>query len=320
MAYGQNSNIALGFQNSFGTSLTNSLYFIPHLSDGVGLDIPPLVDESMRGINDEGDTYEGPKSVGGDIESRAQAIPFGVLCKAMMGDPVTVNSGGIYTHTFKPVTTDFDIKSANVPVTYYQYLDTGSAQLHYDLVATTFEIGIAQGELLRAKVGFVGGKFMQRAPLSPVYPTGKRFAWNVTSLSVGGAAKSEQMDLTITLDDSIEAMHTLSGSKFPDRVKRSGFRTVTVAGTLKFDNQDEYQQFISQSERELVVNFEGVTEIQSGYNEAIRITVPNMRYSDLKPVAGGVGLIEVSFTAMGKYNTSSGTSLEVTVVNTQAAY
>lgn len=320
MPYGQDSNIGISFQDSYGSSLVDSVYFLPHLTDGVKLEIPPLIDEAMKGIYDEGESYEGPKMVAGDFETTAQAISLGVMLRAMMGAPSTVNSDGLYTHTFKPRIADFDEKCANDPVTYYRYLQTGSAELLYDLNASTLELAIANGELMKAKIGFVGGSFEQLADIAAAYPVGKKFAWDVTSVSIGGAGKDEMMDLTITIDDQLEAQHTLSGSKYPARIKRTGMRTVAVAGTLKFDNQDEYQQFISQSERALIVNFKGITEVQSGYYEEIKIELPAMRYSDVPVAAGGPGPLEISFTGAGKYKVTSATALQITLTNTQAAY
>ena len=318
--YGQKANVAISFQNSFGTPLTNSQYFIPRISGGVALDIPPIISETQRGVFDEGDTYEGPRTAGGDLETEAMPIPLGVLLKSVMGDPVTVTSDALYSHTFKPRVSDWDPSAANIPVTYEQDLDTGSAQQFFDLNGSALEIGIAAGELAKAKVIFVGGNFQQNAAAAASYPSGKRWTWDTTSVSIGGSAQPQVMDLTITLDEALEAQHTLSASKYPSRIKHTGMRTVTVGGTMKFDNQNEYQQFLSQSERELIINFQGVTEIQSGYYDRVEIKLPLMRYSENKPTAGAPGPLEVSIAASGKYSVSSAVSIQVLLVNTQAAY
>jgi len=319
-AYGQKSNIGINFQNSFGTNLVTSLYWLPHISDGLGLNIEQLVSEAMRGIHDEGDSYTGMKTIDGELEIEAQPIPLGVLFKAIFGDPSTVNSGGIYTHTFKPRTSDFDGLSANNPFTYHQYLDTGSSNLLYDLNATMLELSVAAGEFMKAKLGVVGGSFIQSANVATSYPTGKRFTWDQTSVSIGGAGNSKLIDLTMSFNESLEAQHTMNGSKYPSRIKRTGFRTIEVSGTIKFDDQDEYQDFLAQTEQNMTVNFKGATEIQSGYYDEVTVILPLLRYSEVKPMAGGVGPIEVGITGMGKYSVDSATSAAVILVNTQAAY
>lgn len=321
MTYGMKSNIALTFQNSFDSvGDVSSGHFIPFLSEALALKIPPKYSENMRGVFDEGDTYEGPRMVEGDINCEAQIVPAGAMLKAMFAETI-VNSDSLYTRTFKPRQSDWDEKSANHPVTVYKYLDTGSAMQYYNLNAATMEINIAQGEFLQMTAGFVGGAFQQVANVAASLPTGKRFTWNVASLSVDGSALGNLMDLTITVDDgALEATHTLNNSKYPSRVKRTGFRTIAVEGTIKFDNQDEYQQFLSQSERKLVAHFEGPTEIQSGYNEGLTIQLPALRYEEFEPAAGGPGQIEVGITARGKYHVGSGSALEITHYSDQAAY
>lgn len=320
MAYGQNSNIGISFQNSYGTSLTNSVYWMPHVSDGLGLNIEQLTSESMRGINDPGDSYAGKKTVDGDLEIEFQPIPAGVLLQGLMGAPSTVTSGAYYTHTFNPRSSDFDDKCAGHPITYHQYFDIGSANLLYDLNVSGMEIGIAAGELLKMTASFVGGQHTQVANISATYPVDKHFSWDVGSVSIDGVSKTEIIDLTVTIDDALEAMHTLNGSKYPARIKRTGFRSIEVSGTLKFDDQVEYQNFLAQNEYRLVASFRGTTEVQSGYYEELIIDIPSLRYSEIKPSAGGVGEMDIGFTGMAKYNAGSGTAITITLANTQAAY
>ncbi len=320
--YGQLAGLAIAFQNSFGTAAsTSSLNFIPFLSESVSINKPPLTSENMRGVFDEGDDYEGPNTVDGTVEAEAQPLPLGALLKTVLGNPTSVQSGGIYSHTFKPRTTDWDDYAANQPVTVYKDLgDSGSSQLFYDLNGSMLELSIGAGEFLKAKVDFVGGNFSQIAAVAKSYPVGKRWKWDVGSFTVGGTAKPELMNMTVKVDEKLEAQHTLNGSKFPSRIRRTGFRTVEVNGTLKFDNQTEYQQFLSQSERELIVNFVGVTEIQSGYYETILMKLPLLRYREAKPAVGGPGPVEMSITGAGKYSVTSATAFQITLVNTKAAY
>ena len=320
--YGQTTDLAINLQNSFGTELVSSLYFMPFLNESIALDKPPLVSEAMRGVFDEGDDYEGPNSVAGDVEVEAQPIELGVILRALCGAPTTVTSTGVYAHTFEPRTADFDQLSANDPITVYKFFnDSGSAQLFYDCNASALELSVANGEFLKMKMSVVGANWKQSVGVAAAYPVGKRLTWDISSVSIGGAAVPEISALTIALDDGgLEAMHTLNNSKFPSRIKRAGARTISVDGTFKFDNQDEFQQFISQSERELVLHFESAVEIQSGYNEAFTMKLPLLRYNEAKPTAGGPGPVEMAVTAKGKYSVNSATSIQFILVNTQAAY
>jgi len=322
MAYGQKSHVGVVFQDSFGSiGSVNSIHFIPFLSETLKINKPPLYSENMRGIFDEGDTYEGANTVEGEIDCEAQPIPLGAMFKSILNEETVVTSDNLYTRTFKPRTSDFDEDSANNPVTVYTNLDTGSAMLYSDLNGATLEMSIANGEFLKAKVAYVGGTFSQNAVVAASFPAGKRWTWDQSSVSFGGSAIDEIVNLTVTLDDgSLEAMHTLNNSKFPSRVKRTAFRTIAVDGTLKFDNQTEYQEFLNQTERELVMTFTGNVEVQSGYKEVLTIQLPLLRYEEAAPTAEGPGQLEMSITGRGKYSVTSGTGLLVTLINTQVAY
>lgn len=321
MGYGNNSRVAISFQNSYGTSLTNSLYWLPIISEGVGLEKEQLISGEMRAIFDEGTHYEGKNTVSGPIAVEAQAIPLGVMMKAVFGDPTTVTSDAVYTHTFKPRTADFDGKAANIPVTVHKYLDQGgSASLFYDLVGSTFELGIANGELLKATVEFMGGKESQTAAVATSYGTGEHFTWDVASVSMASSATTEVMDITVKVDEKLEGGFTLDGNKTPSRVKRTGFRETTINGTLKFEDQRHYQDFKAQSNQDMTIHMVNESEIQSGYFESLTVTTPLRRFTELKPVADGPGEVEVSFSAKGVYSATSATAIAFTLVNTQAAY
>lgn len=322
MAYGQNANVGIIFQNSFGTAgSTDSVHWLPILTESIARKKAPLISQSMRGIIDGGDSYEGLNSNEGEIEVEAQPVPLGALLKSVFELTSTVTSDGIHTHTFKPRTSDWDELSAVQPTTIYKHLETGSASLFEDMNGNTLELNVANGEFLKAKVGYVGAAYSQIAAVSATFPVGRKFTWDQTSVSMGGSAVSEIEALTITHEENREVMHTLNNTRNGSRIKHSDFRTLAVEGTIKFDNQDQYQEFLSQSERELIVNFvNSATEIQSGFNESFGIQLPLMRYEEFEPVATGAGQISVGFTARGIYSTTSATSIQFTLVNTQAAY
>jgi len=321
-AYGQDAAIALGFQDSGGTANVSSLYFIPFLSDGIGVAKEPLTSQNMAGYYDAGDDYEGVNTVDGELSAEAEPIPLGMMLAAVFGRPTSTQlDTGVYQHVFEPRQDDFDRYFANDPVTMHKHLgDPGSASLFYDLNGGTLNLSVANGEFLQATVGFVGGKESQEVKTAASYDRGKRWTWDSTSAQINGASVDELMDVAITLNEQLEAQHTLKDQKTPSRIKRTEMRTVEVSGTIKFETQDEYQAFRNQSERPLELHFRGASEISSGYRESLTVEAPALRYREFRPAADGAGPIEPSFTAAAKYHASSGTALLVTLVNTQATY
>lgn len=321
MAYNQNADIGIAFQTSWdNTASVNSLHFLPIINESIDAKIPELLSETMRGIFDEGNSYEGPHSNEGDIEIESSIEPLGVFLTAMFNQTANVNSGSMYTRTFKPRTADWDDTSAQVPFTVYKYFDTGSAMQYTNMNATTLELSVSNGEFLKAKMSCVGGGFEQIANTSATFPDEKLFTWDAASISVNGSANANFENLTITFNESVEAKHTLANQKTPSHTKRTGFRTIEISGTVRFADQTELQAYRAQSERALKAHFAGVNEVQSGYPESITIDLPLMRYTDHPISASGAGETMVSFTAKGKYSTSSATAVEITHVGSMAAY
>jgi len=323
MSYGLDSQLSITFQNSWGTALTNSRYGIPFTGEGFAVAKETIMAENMTGRYDEGQMYEGINTNEGSIDCEVNPIALGAMLKAMFGSPTTASSGtGMKNHVFKPPTTDFDIYAAKVPCTIYKNLaDGGSAHLYYDMVANKFSLSISNGELLKANVEFIGGKYSQIGSMSVANPSNLGFTWDVASVTFGGSAQLGIRDLNIAIEEGLEVKHFVAaGVKTPGRIKRSGSRSVTIGGTIVFDNQNEYQQFLSQSERELVLFLQGPTLIQSGYYDMLKIQIPGMRYSEFKPVAGGPEEVEVGFSAKGVYNVNSATAIQITLTNTQPSY
>lgn len=322
MGYGLNAKVGIAFQNSFGTAASlSSLHWIPFLSESVGRNLPPLRSENMRGIFDQGDRSSGPASVDGEIEFEAQAVPLGALLKSVLGNVTTVQSSSIYTHTFKPRTTDHQPSCAEQPVTYYKDLDTSdNPQVFYDLAGTMLEINLNNGEFLKAKVGFVGGQRTTQSSVGYTLDSGKRWTWDVASLQLGGAANGELTALTITVDNGLEAMHTMNNSKSPSRIKRQNARSVSIGGTIKFDDHTELDNFIAETQQAMIVHVRNATEIQSGYPEQMTITLPAVIYDEFKPAGDGPGQLEVQFTGTAEYHVGSATAIAISLINSHAAY
>jgi len=322
-AYGQTVHLGISFQDSYGTSNTDSMHWLEFMSEDLAVKKEAKKSQNMRGIFEEGDAYEGMNSVEGNIESEAHPISLGAMLTAIMGPPTTTIVDSVYEHVFKPRTSDFDDLSANTPFTLYKNMqDGGSAFLMYDLCGNTLELNMANGEFLKSTLGVVGGNFAQVGSMAYSAPAGKRWMWDATSATFDATANTGLSELTVTLNEGIEALHNLAVSrgKWPARLKHTGFRTVEISGTMRFDNQDELQEFLDWNERELIANYRGPTEISSGRYEEVTIKLPSMLYTDFPPSAGGPGLMDVGFTANGNYNTGSGTAIEITLVNTKSGY
>lgn len=327
MYNGLKAIVGLAAQNSYGTApAVGSYMFLPILSESIDLTIPPLYPNDFTGILEEAKEVEqGAGSIGGDITLNAGPITLGQILKAAIGDPATAISGSSYQHTFVPRSGDYQLESAQRPFAIFKsWSGVGSAEVYSDMALNTLELSVAQGELLKVKAGFIGGKQGYAAPQVPSYPAGRRIPWDVASIQVGSstgmAAHPEFKSLTVTVDNALEAMHTLSGLQYPSRIARTGFRKLSISGTLLFESLLECDAFLNQSERIFIATFVSKDTIMTNTRNILRIDVPSLRYKELKKPTGGPGRIELQVSADAVYNAGSGHAFKATLSNTYAAY
>lgn len=308
MAYGMGGAIGITMQQSFGTAYTTGMKFQPFISESLNESIPPVVVEGMRGIYDEGDSLEGPHEISGDISFEVDPCMIGYFlkgfCHSTSYEATTVTSY-YYTHEFMPAQDDFDAMAATPPMTIEAYRDAGSAFQYYDCCINTLSFEFAQGALIKSTVGVIGAGFTMAAKQTASYEPFSEFTWDQTSISIAGTAVDEIQDMTIALNNNLEAVSTIDGTKYPNRIQRAGKRTVEISGTILFISEAEANVFRAQTERRLVIT------TQQNCN-AINIDIPSFRYSAFPVNMGGPGKIAVGFSGNAKYNAGSGTAIQIT--------
>jgi len=314
MAYGMMGHCGISFQDSFGCTETGSMHYIKLISESITENIPPLIDEGIQGRFEEGESYEGAHEIAGDIVTNIHPILFGKFlagwCGQSSASPV---ASGCISHNFIPKTSDFNDLAAVPPCTIELYRDAGSAFMYYDMLIDVLTLEFAHGAFIKNTVSFIGGKFTKAVKSEPTYLAGSSFTWDTTSVSWGGNGIDEYESMTITFTNALEAKGTLDGTKWPNRIKRSGYRTITVAGTILFTNQTEVDLFRAQTKQRLVVT----SKVGSNM---IELDIPAVRYDTFPVNIGAPGQIAVGFTGSAKYQSTSGTMFEGTVVNSVENY
>jgi hypothetical protein len=319
MGYGQDAFIGISFQSSYGTANTTSVDYLPFNAETLTETIDDIVSEGMRNRFEEGASCEGAHTVEGDIQMEVHPIVIGKIIKAWTGHESATLNDSAYSHQFLPATADFDTYAATPPMTFEVYRGVDSSFQYYDMLCNQFTIEIAQGALIRSTATFVGGKFAFINNTAPSYIAGSCFPWDITSVSIGGAAVDNASQITMTFNNNIEPIHVLDATKTPGRAKRTGYRTVEVAGTVFFDNSSQYQIFRARTQQRLIVTMTGQTTATS-YNNTLTVDIPKMLYTEYPVNVGGAGQIEVGFSGKGKFDETSVYIAEFTLVNTEAAY
>jgi len=320
MAYGLSGHVGICFQTSFGTAYTSSYHWLPVLNESVALTKEPIVSEAMRGRFESGDSFEGPNAVAGDIAMEVHPILVGKFLKAWFGQSSGTLVTSHYDHIFNPRTVDWDTMCALPPFTMEKYLAVGSAHQYQDCVVDQLSFEIAQGSLIKMTASVLGtGEMSKVAKSTPSYLTGSEFTWNQCSLSVGGAGMDEIREMTITFANALEAYGTLDGTKYANRIKRGGFRTVELTGTLFLSDDTEFDIFRNQTAQQFILTITG-GECGSGYYNKLKFDFPRVKYRELPAVIGGPTELEISFTADAYYDAGSATMCTITLTNTQTIY
>jgi hypothetical protein len=319
MAYGQLGHLGLCFQDSAGTLQTGSMFFIPLVSESIAESIEPLLETGMYGRLAESPTHEGIHKIEGDLRTEAHPVLIGAFLKAALGRATSSLQGSAYVHEFLPATGDWDALAAVPPTTLEIHRDVGSAFVYYDVLANALTLEIAQGQLLTAQLSAVGGRMTRLARSAPTYRGGRPFGWDVVSASYDGQGIADLRKISLAFDNHLAAQYTLTGGKYPRRVVRDGPQTVSLEGTLVLRDQVLFQEFLDQSEKRLVMTFDGA-QVASGTPARLSLDIPRLRFTEFAPRLAGPGQVEVGFSAKGIYDTASGYALRATLVNTQAAY
>jgi hypothetical protein len=138
------------------------------------------------------------------------------------------------------------------------------------------------------------------------------WAWNVASVSIGGAAVNFIESLSVVLDQPVQGVHMLDGTLVINRFVRNGPTTVRVSGTVDFQDLTEFNAFKAQTQRRLLCNL--AAAVASG--PYMLIDVPNMLYTAFPANISGPNRISVNFAGTGEFNTTSSYAIRMTLTNT----
>lgn len=322
MAYGMNCHIGISFQDSYGTSNVDSMHYFPIISESLTEGIPEVESEAVRGRMEAGDSYEGMHEYAGDIVFDGHPILLGKMLKAWFGQSSGTLSTSHYVHTFNPVTADFCNLAAVPPMSIEVYRDAGSAHLFSDMLCNQLVIEIAHGAIVKATASMIGANREKASKTTPSYLPGSDYTFDQGSFSFQGSnngALDTCQAFTVTLNNNLEATGTLNATTRPSRIKRSGFRTIEVGGTMLFENDDESDHFLNSAQQPVVVTLTG-QQIDGSNRAYLEMDFPSFRYTEYPVNMGGPGLMTVSFSGKAKYNSGSATMATFTMANTLSAY
>jgi hypothetical protein len=330
MSYGAQAKVGFARQTNPGsyviaTSAPTSYHAMGFVSHDIGLEKEEVISQNLIGRFEQGATYSGASKVNGTIEF--EATPRNLLTAlglAVSHVPATVNSGSIRSWTFLPNTVDYDSSYIKAPWSMYsQFSDSNSADLFYDMQFGQLDFVISQGQFTRGRLQCVGGNRVATGVGSAnIVPdasdAGRLFPWNVASISYSGAALQTMSDVTVSLNENIDALYTINASLAPFKYTRTGFREVTVNGTFYMTDRSILNNFTGEVQARLLITLVStIAAVQSGYYNTLTIDVPQLKITQFKPAVSGPGEVSVPFTGRGVIDPSSSYALQLTLINTR---
>jgi len=327
MPYGAQIKFGLARQTNAGSYATDpgSFHHIPLVSHDIGLEKQEVISQNLNGTFEQGASFDGVSNVAGSIEVEPLPKALGALLTALIGAPTSTTSASLRTLEYLPRTADYSSTIINEPFTgYAQLTDASSGEHYFDLQFSQGEFKFSQGQLLRFRASLAGGQrrstgigsmgiTLDTADLSA------GFLWDVASVSVGGGGVSNLSDISVAINENIQPLYTINGSLLPYKYTRSGFREVTVQGTMLFDSRSLYNDFTAATQRRLIITARNTrVQIQSGYYPTLTLDVPQMKITQMKPAVSGPSEVSVPFTARGLRDTTSNYTFKATLVTTYA--
>lgn len=330
MSYGAQVKFGIARQTAAGSggaaTAAGSFHHIPLVSEDVGLEKDEVISANLTGRFEQGAVYDGVNRVAGTIEFEPTPKALGAILTAMCNTPSSVSSGSLRTLSFLPQATDYSATLIQQPFTVYkQFTDAQSAEHYFDCQFGQLELTFSQGQLLRGRATVAGGSRVATGIGSLALPLDTNdlslgMLWDATSISYGGAGVGIYSDVTISLNESIEPVYTLNGTLAPYKFTRSGFREVTVNGTMYFADRAVLNDFVAGTQKRLIVHAQArKAEIQSGYYASLTVDVPQMKITQFKPGVSGPGEVSVNFSARGVLDPSSAYSIKFILTNTYGA-
>ena len=315
VGYGMLSAVNFNFQNSWGTPLTASLQSIAVTGENIVFELEQLPEQSMYGRFAESPYHMGKNSVKGGFKMEAHPISIMWPLGAVMGGVVTTSGTGIGTHIYKMrAGSDWQDNAAERPFTLQVNRNRVNlvGEQYHDMVGDSLTFNIKNGQFLTLDFAAIGAGFTANSTTAaPTYPAGKPYIWDASSLSWSGNLITDIEDLTITVKNNLAPLWFLGvNTKAPYKIKRNGFQTIEVAGSVLYSTDSVFLDFRNQTEIRMLANFVG----QQTPNTLL-FDFPSLRLKTFVPTAAGPGMVKASFTGQAMYNTASTYAVAITLVN-----
>lgn len=153
------------------------------------------------------------------------------------------------------------------------------------------------------------------ASASPSYPAAKTFHYQQGALTMDAVALATVQDASIVFDRKMDTdRYHLGNAGRKAEPLTNDFPEVTGNLTAEFADLTLYNKFAGDLAAALVLTFTGDV-ISGAFNELLRITIPEVRFTGETPKVGGPGLVMNAAPFEGQYN-GADAGLKVELIST----
>ena len=321
------------------------------VSESIEHTIEELEEGALTGNRDTPPSHQGASFGQGDVnfEPNPNAIgswlyaATGVLSSQLVVDAGSTggNSGNFagqagFTHYFVPRQTEHDESSFNEPHAVLVHKDVGSAWLFNagPITALSFnftagQLGTSRATLMSKAVGLMGRTSFVTSLVSS---GGRPWIWDSVSVEIGpnsgnlaAISDFESMELDLTVPH--EGIVALNGEKGYAKFPSSDFRRLAVNGTLCFQTNSEYEQFVNYEPRHLRItarqsasSSQLIGNPSSAFYPTIQIDVPAFKMTSFSAPVGGPNRLVASFRGKGERADAYGLMVEYLLTNVTSGY
>jgi hypothetical protein len=329
MSYGAQTKFGIARQSAGGTAVSQptSFHALAFLNHDIGLEKDELISQNLIGRFEQGAVFDGTARVRGSIEFECTPRNLGAILAAVVNyNPAVATSGSLKRYTFLPNTVDYDATYVKAPFTIYDQLtDANSAEQFYDCQFGQLDLTFSQGQFLKGKATVAAGvRTLNGVGSANIVPDAadvdNLFPWNVASVSLGGSAVSNYSDITVSLNENLDAIYTINGTLAPFKYTRTAPREVTANGTIYVNDRALLNSFAAGTlQRLLITAVDTSVAIQTGSYNYLSVDIPQFKLTQFKLTRQGPGEVAVNFTGRGTIDPSSAYAVQYILINTYGA-
>lgn len=317
MGYGLAGKISLAKEATWDTPVSPT-DTMEALSESLTLGIDRFETRNIiNGVYEPND-MAGVRRIVGDIVAAVHPVTAGHFLAGALGiNSITVVlSGFLWTTKFFPNTTDAGTTNPLTPYTYYVFRDVTCAHRYSGVQVARLQLAVSPNQPVIMTAGVmarqtsVTGLPSGAAPTSPADP----FAFDTTSLSLGGASTALMEALTVSIDHQLEGVPSLNNATIVRAFRRRPPTQIRVSGTLSFENLTEYNNFVQQTEQALTVSFFRAASF------SLTVLIPRIVYTAHPLGVPGRDRLLTAFEARANFDPGSARSIQIDLTTTKSDY